>query len=435
MDKVFRPGNSFSSYRNTMAPVTPTAPIVEEWPTCLLTSIKFWWRPPISGAPLTHYTLACAAISYSQDLSGDVTSHTVTGLTSSTEYAFTITATNVSGTGPATAFPLVSAGLPPVGPSQATLTKVNATTARVDWIPSTIANQAKTNWYVVTGLPSTFGVSSFYKTQYPHISTLTIPELSTNVAYRFLVQAVSDPGYSQPLAYTSTILFGDIVTAGLLLNLDAGNVASYSGSGSTWTDLTGNARNATLINTPTYSSSNSGYLNFAPASLEYATIPNIGDRPTWTVETWVRFTGSLNGRVASVVTNQFNLVNKLNFSIGTNNAPSNYNICVGFFDALGSAWHNTAGFAPTLNTWYHIVGTYDGTTIKQYVNGVLNSSTSYAGTPSSGGEIRICRRWDETLTSNNLMPADVGVVRVYGGALTGGEVTGNFEALRGRYGV
>jgi hypothetical protein len=219
----------------------------------------------------------------------------------------------------------------------------------------------------------------------------------------------------------------------LIVNLDAGDPASYSGSGSTWTDLAGGNNNATLINTPTYSSSNSGYLNFSPSSLEYGTIPNIGDLSNWTVETWVRVTASLTGKVTAVAANEFDLSSRLNFSIGTNRAPSSYNLCAGFFDANG--WHTTSGFTPTQNTWYQIVGTYDGTTVVQYVNGASNTSLSYTGTPQSGGEIRIARRWDSPLTSSNMMPADIGVIKIYSRALSGSEVTENFEALRDRYGL
>jgi hypothetical protein len=60
---------------------------------------------------------------------------------------------------------------------------------------------------------------------------------------------------------------------------------------------------------------------------------------------------------------------------------------------------------------------------------------SYTGTPQSGGEIRIARRWDSPLTSSNMMPADIGVIKIYSRALSGSEVTENFEALRDRYGL
>ena len=52
------------------------------------------------------------------------------------------------------------------------------------------------------------------------------------------------------------------ITDGLVLCLDAANSKSYPGSGTTWTDLSGNGNNGTLVNGPTYSSSNGGSLVF-----------------------------------------------------------------------------------------------------------------------------------------------------------------------------
>jgi hypothetical protein len=53
-----------------------------------------------------------------------------------------------------------------------------------------------------------------------------------------------------------------IIADGLQVHLDAGNLASYSGSGSTWFDISGNSRHATLENSPTWSSSNQGFFTF-----------------------------------------------------------------------------------------------------------------------------------------------------------------------------
>jgi len=98
--------------------------------------------------------------------------------------------------------------------------------------------------------------------------------------------------------------YENIVTNGLVYNLDAGYVPSYPKSGSTWNDVSLSARTATLINTPTFNSS--GYINFSKTSSQYATTPNIGTIQTWTVEAWVRFSSSLNGQVAMVVGNIYN---------------------------------------------------------------------------------------------------------------------------------
>jgi hypothetical protein len=53
-----------------------------------------------------------------------------------------------------------------------------------------------------------------------------------------------------------------IVTDGLVLALDAANQKSYPGSGTTWSDLSGNGNNGTLINGPTFDSGNLGSIVF-----------------------------------------------------------------------------------------------------------------------------------------------------------------------------
>lgn len=226
----------------------------------------------------------------------------------------------------------------------------------------------------------------------------------------------------------------NIVTNNLMLHLDAGDPDSYGGSGTTWYDLTGNNRNATLVNTPTYDNVTAGGLfSFDDTSFEYATIPNIGDLSTFTIETWCRIHKSLTGKVTAVVTNQYDLSTKLNFSIGTNRAPTSYNMSFGYFNG---SWRNVNGFASSLNTWYHLVGTYDGTTLKFYKNGVLDTETNYSGTPQSGGEIRIARRWDDAANvSSNFFDGDISVVRIYNTDLNSTQVTQNYDSQKSRFGL
>ena len=222
-------------------------------------------------------------------------------------------------------------------------------------------------------------------------------------------------------------------TDGLVYIVDSGFTCSYPKTGSTWYDLGGTTKDATLFNTPAYITDNSGSLRFSDTSLEYATSPDLGNLSNWTVECWFRLSSSLNGKVTSIVCNQFDLATKLNFSIGTNNAPTNYNLCVGFFNG---AWRNTTGFTPSTNTWYQVVGTYDGTTIRQYVNGTANGGTlTYSGTPQSGGEVRLMRRWDSPLTSGNLVNGDLSIARIYNRALSATEIQQNYNAQKGRFGL
>ncbi|OGD78349.1 hypothetical protein A2368_03675 [Candidatus Collierbacteria bacterium RIFOXYB1_FULL_49_13] len=50
-----------------------------------------------------------------------------------------------------------------------------------------------------------------------------------------------------------------------------------------------------------------------------------------------------------------------------------------FRDSDGTSVNPTGTTTPTINTWYHITGVRDGTTVKIYVNGVLEGSTTDAG--------------------------------------------------------
>lgn len=54
----------------------------------------------------------------------------------------------------------------------------------------------------------------------------------------------------------------DIITDGLVFCLDAANSKSYPGTGTAWTDLSGNDNNGTLTNGPTFDSSNGGSIVF-----------------------------------------------------------------------------------------------------------------------------------------------------------------------------
>ena len=204
-----------------------------------------------------------------------------------------------------------------------------------------------------------------------------------------------------------------------VLSLDA---ADYSGTGP-WIDSVG-GKSFTLTNSPTWSSSNGGYFNFIPASSQYAICStSLPSMSTWTVGVWHYYTGTETGGAPCIVTETF-VGGGINYSLGKNNGG----FSSGFFNG---GWRVTDGYSLTPNNWYYIVGTYDGTTIKLYVNDTLVDSTNYTGTPtSSGAGIRLMERWDLA----DYWGGRLAIVDIYDVALSQSEITSKWSATKTRFG-
>lgn len=224
------------------------------------------------------------------------------------------------------------------------------------------------------------------------------------------------------------------ITSGLKLFLDAGNPESYPGYGSTWSDISGNGKHATLYNSPVYSPDSGGIISFSKNNYQYAEGAYLGGFSNWTTEAWINFSALPVAGTNAIVTDRYDLISKLNFSLGTNDAGSS-NIKAGFYN---SGWRNTtAGLAPTVGLWYHLVGTYDGSTVKIYSNENLISSLNHVGTAEGGGlGYRVARRWDDAdNVANNFISANIPLIRVYDRALSLNEIKENFSSEKTRYGL
>ena len=223
-----------------------------------------------------------------------------------------------------------------------------------------------------------------------------------------------------------------IVSTGLQLYLDAGQTASYPGSGTTWTDLSGNDKNYTLTNGPTYSSSNGGIITFAGASSQYATsattLFNSTTFNTYTMNLWAYPTGAGN----------FVQVNG-QATINTGYHYSAIEISAGGIIKFGQWIGSMATIATStqsLNAWYNLVITYNGTTATAYVNGASVGSTNIIWSSPGANTFMALMAIDTTnMGTGAYASGSLGAFIVYNRGLTADEVTTNFNALRSRYGV
>ena len=224
-----------------------------------------------------------------------------------------------------------------------------------------------------------------------------------------------------------------IVTNGLQMYVDAGNPASYPGSGTTWTDTIGD-KEFTLHNGPTYSASNGGYLTFNANANQYAEATSFDSTlENWTLEAWHYYDGTNNnngaGNSPCIVTENYT-GGPINFTLG-NCSDSFPSLQVGHWD--GNTFAPTPqGYSLTTGHWHHVVGTYDGSTHQLYVDGIpVNSSNAPSPATRGGGGIRFMRRWDYP----NMWGGGLAVVRIYNTALNVAEVAQNYNAERSRFGL
>jgi hypothetical protein len=215
----------------------------------------------------------------------------------------------------------------------------------------------------------------------------------------------------------------DVVENGLVLALDAGNLKSYPGTGTTWTDLSGNGNNGTLVNGVGYNSGNLGSLVFDG------------------VDDSINFTYDLRQNFTYECWTLHNTVSGFGF-LGQGTTSTRNGLHIWFRDAnnirFGMFSNDTDALSLTTSTgvWYHYCFTYNHSTfLKQiYRNGVQltgtpqQTQTSYLGT----GTVRIGATYSSGGAYAN---GRISNAKLYNRVLSAQEIQQNFNATRSRFGI
>ena len=204
-----------------------------------------------------------------------------------------------------------------------------------------------------------------------------------------------------------------IVTNGLVLHLDASQLRSYPTTGTTWTDLSGSGNNATLINSPTYSTLGGGSILFNGTN-SYAS-GNIQNSTTFTFNVWARninttIGGSFIGTATSPSTSSNSFI-----QIGGGIRPFQFN------DANQTT-------AASTNQWVMLTGVQNATTQQLYRNGSLVRTATKINI--LGDYYNLGRRTDGVYLNTYISN-----VQVYNRNLSSTEVAQNYNALKSRFGL
>jgi len=218
--------------------------------------------------------------------------------------------------------------------------------------------------------------------------------------------------------------------SGLVLSLDAGDPASYPGAGgySTWTDTIGSIT-FTLVNGPTYNSADGGYLQFDPGAGQYAaTSTNLATLSTWTLESWYFYNSTASGQNSQIITDA--LGSAINYRLGYQ--ASGAFVSTGYF---AGAWRETTPYTLTNNTWNQIVGTYDGTNLKLYVNGALVQTNAGGLILASGGAgILLMTEWSVG-NPQGFLGGRLAILNIYNRDIGLASIQSNFNTNKSRFGL
>jgi len=237
----------------------------------------------------------------------------------------------------------------------------------------------------------------------------------------------------------------EISNDGLVLHLDAANPRSYPGTGTTWTDLSGNSRNFTLINGPTFNSTNQGSID-QDGTNDYISRSYNSD---------LAFNGNTDFSIGLIIKNKSLIANASNYPyiISCGNQDGGYG---GYYWALYNDNGNgrpfgsiDVGRANTSTRWgvgYNYLSTADALAIDNWVytyssttgsslyrNDKLITSSLQTGSIVRGSTLPLTIGMRPAF--NSVTNCSIYNVKIYNRVLSAVEIQQNFEATRGRYGI
>lgn len=226
-----------------------------------------------------------------------------------------------------------------------------------------------------------------------------------------------------------------IVTDGLVFAVDAANKKSYPGSGTTWSDLSGNGNNGTLTNGPTFGSGNGGSIDFDASNdvvynttLDWTTLNS-----TFTIDTWVYPTKTVND--STIIGGQWAIDGGKGFLLYLDVGDGAYGYDFAIRTPSGLARFGTTDANATANAWQNVVVTYSTSEMKLYVNNTLRNTISSPGTFTVSSTPGIGIGTENYNNVSRLWGGKIASAKIYNSYLNSTEISQNYNALKSRFGL
>ena len=216
-----------------------------------------------------------------------------------------------------------------------------------------------------------------------------------------------------------------IVTTNLSMFLDAGNASSYPGTGTAWTDLSGNGRNGTLTGGPTYSSADGGSIVFDGTN-DFVQCSGSLTATAATFVIWMRRNGTQDDYDGIIYSRSANATG-LSFFGTTNKISYTWN------NAVDTYTWDSGLTIPDL-TWCMIAVSVTSTAATAYLcqsSGITSATNTVSHTSTVLDDVKLAQDDQGARFFNGR----IATAMIYDRALSAGEITQNFNALRSRYGL
>jgi len=210
----------------------------------------------------------------------------------------------------------------------------------------------------------------------------------------------------------------DIITDGLVFSVDAGSERSYSGSGTTWTNLGSSGSNVALTNGPVFNAADGGYFEFdGTDDYAYSNSTSFNITGNVTINSWIRHDGT-----GSIVGNYMSHSQNSGYRMRRQGASGS----ALWLYASGNA---LSGGVIYDDTWYMVTGVFSSTGLRAYINGVLVASNTTTYSSSFGGGFFI----GAYAAGLEIFGGDIASAQVYSSALTASEILQNYNAQKNRF--
>ena len=274
------------------------------------------------------------------------------------------------------------------------------------------------------------------------LSTDGVTRLTNETTYTIKLKAVNSAGSSsESVSVNVTPTTTSLATSGRLIHLDANNSSSYSGTGTTWTNLdSGGSYSATLIASPTFDNINkwftfNGINQIAQIAAAAAINPTTPFTP-FTIQIWARVnrTSPQFEPWDGLISKQFGPGSYDGYSL---NLSSSSSVILGMNGGgVNGVYGSSTGVYS--NDWalYTIVvrfGGGSGNPSYAYVSTrrVVTGNNGEGSMPSPAAPLQFPRGIQEG--SSNFCPADVGAFYLYNTALSQEDIIRNYDATKPRY--